>query len=45
MLSQQIRNSGSLLDSIDAIRNWRAVLLLLAWRTTVGGISAFNADF
>lgn len=30
MLSQQIRNSGSLLDSIDAIRNWRAVLLLLA---------------
>lgn len=30
MLAQQIRNSGSLLDSIDAIRNWRAVLLLLA---------------
>lgn len=34
MLSQQIRNSaagsGSLLDSIDAVRNWRAVVLLLA---------------
>ena len=30
MLSQQIRNSGSLLGSIDAIRNWRAVLVLLA---------------
>jgi MFS family permease len=34
MLSQQIRTSaagsGSLLDSIDAVRNWRAVVLLLA---------------
>lgn len=34
MLSQQIRSgaagSGSLLDSIDAVRNWRAVVLLLA---------------
>ncbi len=30
MLSQQIRSSGSLLDSIDAIRNWRAVCVLLA---------------
>ena len=30
MLSQQIRSSGSLLDSIDAIRNWRAMLVLLA---------------
>lgn len=34
MLSQQIKNgaagSSSLLDSIDAIRNWRAVVLLLA---------------
>src|SRR5690606_32452932 len=30
MLSQQIRNSGSLLSSIEAIRNWRAALLLLA---------------
>lgn len=29
MLSQQIRSSGSLLDSIDSIRNWRAALLLL----------------
>jgi hypothetical protein len=30
MLSQQIRSSASLLDSIDAIRNWRALLVLLA---------------
>lgn len=30
MLSQQIRSSASLLDSVDAIRNWRAVLVLLA---------------
>jgi hypothetical protein len=34
MLSQQIRTgasgSGSLLDSIDAVRNWRAVVLLLS---------------
>lgn len=30
MLSHQLRNSASLLDSIDAIRNWRAVGLLLA---------------
>ncbi|RYF38965.1 MAG: zinc ribbon domain-containing protein [Comamonadaceae bacterium] len=29
MLSQQIRSSGSLLDSLDSIRNWRAALLLL----------------
>ncbi|APW37560.1 hypothetical protein RD110_10485 [Rhodoferax koreense] len=29
MLSHQLRNSGTLLDSIDAIRNWRAVGLLL----------------
>jgi hypothetical protein len=29
MLSQQIKDSGTLLDSIDALRNWRAVLLLL----------------
>ena len=29
MLSQQIKNTGSLLDSVDAIRNWRAVCLLL----------------
>lgn len=29
MLSHQLRNSASLLDSIDAIRNWRAVGLLL----------------
>ena len=30
MLAQQLRNSGSLLDSVDAIRNWRAVGVLLA---------------
>ena len=29
MISQQIRASGSLLDSIDAVRNWRAALVLL----------------
>ena len=29
MLSQQIKDTGSLLDSVDAIRNWRAVCLLL----------------
>ena len=29
-ITQQARNSGSLLDNIDAVRNWRAVLLLLA---------------
>ncbi|MEO5672340.1 MAG: zinc ribbon domain-containing protein [Ramlibacter sp.] len=30
MLSEQIRSSGSLLDNVDAIRNWRAMLVLLA---------------
>ena len=30
MLSQQIKDSGSLLDSVDAVRNWRALALLLA---------------
>lgn len=30
MLSQQIRSSASLLDSVDAVRNWRAVALMLA---------------
>ncbi len=29
MLSQQIKDSGSLLDSVDAVRNWRALALLL----------------
>jgi hypothetical protein len=29
MLSQQIKDSSTLLDSIDAMRNWRAVALLL----------------
>ncbi|MDB5846826.1 MAG: hypothetical protein JWP29_578 [Rhodoferax sp.] len=46
MLSQEIKNSGSLIDSIDAIRNWRAVGLLLATLvcmalvTAVGGVLA-----
>ena len=30
MLSQQIKNSGELIDSIDAMRNWRAIGVLLA---------------
>lgn len=30
MLSQQIRSSASLLDSVDAVRNWRAVALMMA---------------
>lgn len=30
MLAQQIRGSASLLESVDAVRNWRAVLLLFA---------------
>lgn len=30
MLSQQIRNSATLLDSVDAVRNWRAVALMMA---------------
>lgn len=30
MLSQQIRSSASLLDSVDAVRNWRAVVLMMA---------------
>lgn len=29
MLSQQIRSSASLLDSVDAVRNWRAVVLMM----------------
>lgn len=29
MLSQQIRSSASLLDSVDAVRNWRAVALMM----------------
>lgn len=30
MLSQQIKDSASLLDSLDAMRNWRALALLMA---------------
>ena len=30
MLSQQIKDTGALLDSVDAVRNWRALALLLA---------------
>ena len=30
MLAQQIRGSASLLESVEAVRNWRAVLLLFA---------------
>ncbi|MFT3720193.1 hypothetical protein [Pseudorhodoferax sp.] len=29
MLSRQIKDSGTLLDSVDAMRNWRALVLLL----------------
>ena len=43
MLSQQIRNSGSLLDSIDAIRNWRALLVLLATLVASALIFAMGA--
>jgi len=43
MLSQQIRNSGSLLDSIDAIRNWRAVLVLLATMVATALVFAMGA--
>lgn len=35
MLSQQIKDSSSLVDSIDAMRNWRALVLLLV--TLVAG--------
>ena len=43
MLSQQIRNSGSLLDSIDAIRNWRAVLVLLSTMVATALVFALGA--
>lgn len=42
MLSQQLRNSGSLLDSIDAIRNWRAVALLLGTLVAMGVVIALG---
>lgn len=35
MLSQQIKDSSTLLDSVDAMRNWRALVLLLV--TLVAG--------
>lgn len=35
MLSQQVKDSSSLVDSIDAMRNWRALVLLLV--TLVAG--------
>jgi hypothetical protein len=44
MLSQQIRSSGSLLDSIDAIRNWRALLVLLASLVAAGLLFAIGAQ-
>lgn len=40
MLSQQLRGSGSLLDSIDAVRNGRAVLVLLATLVAMGVVIA-----
>jgi hypothetical protein len=43
MLSQQIRSSGSLIDSIDAIRNWRAVLVLLATLVAMAILFAVGA--
>jgi len=42
MIAQQIKNSGSLLDSIDAIRNWRAVCLLLATFVCMALVLAFG---
>ncbi|KQP22541.1 zinc ribbon domain-containing protein [Pseudorhodoferax sp. Leaf267] len=36
MLSQQIKDSSTLLDSIDAMRNWRAVVLLLITLVAAG---------
>lgn len=36
MLSQQIKDSSTLLDSIDAMRNWRAVVLMLITLVAAG---------
>src|SRR5437764_5023527 len=48
MLSQQIRNSAagssSLLDNIDAVRNWRAVVLLLATFVIAAVVAALGAS-
>lgn len=43
MLSQQVRNSASLLDSIDAVRNWRAVLLMLTTFVVTALVLALGA--
>jgi hypothetical protein len=43
LLSQQIRSSGSLLDSIDAMRNWRAVLVLLGAMVAAAVVFALGA--
>lgn len=42
MLSQTLKNSGSLLDSIDAIRNGRAVALLLVTFIAAALVFAFG---
>ncbi len=42
MLSQQVRNSASLLDCLDAVRNWRAVLLMLATFVAAGLVLALG---
>jgi len=48
MLSQHIRSgavgSGSLLDSIDAVRNWRAVLLYLASSLSGSLVAGFSGS-
>ena len=48
MLSQQIRSgaagSGSLLDSIDAVRNWRAVVLLLGTLVLAALVAALGGS-
>lgn len=48
MLSQQIRSSaagsGSLLDSIDAVRNWRAVVLVLVTLVSATLVAAVGAS-
>lgn len=41
MLAQQIRGSASLLESVEAVRNWRAVLLLFATFAAAALVFAF----
>lgn len=43
MLSQQVRSSASVLDSLDAMRNWRAALLMLATFVAAGLVLALGA--